>query len=144
MKKALLYIIIAIAAIALVGFILTSNKAKNDAETEVVSKKNTSVAVRVTEVKKGTPNTDYVANGTFAPIQEISFPAENSGRVARVLVDEGSPVRVGQTLAIIEGDKLNVEVQNAAAAYQTAQADYQRYENAFKTGGVTRQQVDNA
>jgi membrane fusion protein (multidrug efflux system) len=144
MKKALLYIIIAIAAIALVGYILTNNKAKNDAETEVVSKKNTSVVVRVAEVKKGTPNTDYIANGIFAPFQEISFPAENSGRVARVLVDEGSPVRVGQTLAVIEGDKLNVEVQNARAAYQTAQADYQRYENAFKTGGVTKQQVDQA
>lgn len=143
MKK-VIYIVIGVAVIALIGYVLTNNKAKNEAETEVVSKKNSTVAVRVTEVKTGTPNTDYIANGTFAPFQEISFPAENSGRVARVLVDEGSTVRIGQTLAVIEGDKLNVDVQNAQAAYQTAQADYQRYENAFKTGGVTRQQVDNA
>lgn len=144
MKKTLLYIIAAIVVIALMGYILTSNKAKNDAETAVVSEKNASVAVRVAEVETSTPDMAYTANGTFEPFQEISFPAENSGRVARVLVDEGSTVRVGQTLAVIEGDKLNVEVQNARAAYQTAQADYQRYENAFKTGGVTRQQVDQA
>lgn len=144
MKKALLYIIIGIAAIALIGYILTSNKAKNEAETALVSKQNTSVAVRTAEVKTSVPDLEYVANGIFAPYQEISFPAENSGRVARVLVDEGSTVRVGQTLAVIEGDKLNIEVQNASAAYQTAQTDYQRYENAFKTGGVTRQQLDQA
>jgi RND family efflux transporter MFP subunit len=144
MKKALIYIVVIIAAIALIGYILTGNKAKNDAEAEIVSKKNPAVAVRVAEVKTAIPNQDYIANGTFAPFQELSFPAENSGRVVRVLVDEGSPVRVGQTLAVIKGDQLNIEVQSANAAYQTAQADFQRYENAFKTGGVTKQQVDQA
>jgi len=144
MKKALIYIVVGIAAIALIGYVLTSNKASNEAETEIVSKKNPAVAVRIAEVKTGTPNQDYLANGTFAPFQELSFPAENSGRVVRVLVDEGSSVRVGQTLAVIKGDQLNIEVQSAQAAYQTAQADFQRYENAFKTGGVTKQQVDQA
>jgi len=144
MKKVILYIFIAVAAIALIGYVLTSNKAKNEAETAIVSKKNTAVTVRIAEAKKGTPEMDYVANGNFAPFQELSFAAENSGRVVKVLVDEGSPVRIGQTLAVIEGDKLNIDVQNANAAYQTALADYQRYENAFKTGGVTRQQVDQA
>lgn len=144
MKKALIYIVVGIAAIALIGYVLMGNKAKNDAEAEIVSKKNPAVAVRVAEVKTAIPNQDYLANGTFAPFQELSFPAENSGRVVRVLVDEGSAVRVGQTLAVIKGDQLNIEVQSANAAYQTAQADFQRYENAFKTGGVTKQQVDQA
>jgi len=144
MKKTILYIVVAIAVIGLMGYILSSNKAKNEAETAVVSQKNATVAVRIAEVKTGTPNMDYVANGNFAPFQELSFAAENSGRVLKVLVDEGSSVKIGQTLAIIEGDKLNIDVQNANAAYQTALADFQRYENAFKTGGVTKQQVDQA
>jgi len=143
MKK-VLYIVIGVAVIALIAYVLTNNKAKNEAETEIVSKKNPAVAVRVAEVKNSVPNQDYIANGNFAPFQELSFPAENSGRVVRVLVDEGSNVRVGQTLAVIKGDQLNIEVQSANAAYQTAQADFQRYENAFKTGGVTKQQVDQA
>jgi len=143
MKK-VLYIIGGIAAIALIAFILTNNKNNNENETEQISKTNSTVAVRIDTVKSEVPNLDYVANGNFAPSQELEFPAENSGRVVKVLVDEGSPVRVGQTLAIIKGDQLSIEVSNTRAAYQNAVTNSQRYENAFKTGGVTKQQLDQA
>lgn len=143
MKK-VLYIVGIVAVIALFAYILNSNKAKNEAETAVVSQKNTAVTVRIDTVKTEIPNLDYIANGNFAPAQELSFPAENSGRVVRVLVDEGSVVRKGQVLAVIKGDQLSVELTNAQAAYNTAVADMQRYENAFTTGGVTKQQVDQA
>lgn len=143
MKK-VLYIIGIVAVIGLMVYILKGNKEKNEAETAVVSQKNTAVTVRTDTVKSEIPNLDYVANGNFAPAQELSFPAENSGRVIRVLVDEGSVVRKGQVLAVIKGDQLSVELTNAQAAYNTAIADRQRYENAFQTGGVTKQQVDQA
>lgn len=143
MKK-VLYIVGIVAAIGLMVYILKGNKEKNEAETAVVSQKNTAVTVRTDTVKSEIPNLDYVANGNFAPAQELSFPAENSGRVIRVLVDEGSVVRRGQVLAVIKGDQLSVELTNAQAAYNTAIADRQRYENAFQTGGVTKQQVDQA
>lgn len=143
MKK-VLYIVGIVAAIGLMVYILKGNKEKNEAETAVVSQKNTAVTVRIDTVKTEIPNLDYVANGNFAPAQELSFPAENSGRVIRVLVDEGSVVRKGQVLAVIKGDQLSVELTNAQAAYNTAIADRQRYENAFQTGGVTKQQVDQA
>ncbi len=143
MKK-VLYIVIAIAVLGLGAYILMKNKEKNESETAVVSQKNTAVVVRTAVVKNEVPNTDYVANGTFEPSQQLEFPAENAGRVVRVLVDEGDVVRVGQVLAVIKGDQLNIDLQNAQAAYQNAQADNQRYENAFKTGGVTKQQLDQA
>ena len=143
MKK-VLYIVIGVAVIGLIAYILTNNKKKNEAETELISKKNATVAVRIATVKSEVPNLDYVTNGTFAPSQELSFPAENSGRVVKVLVDEGDRVRVGQVLAVIKGDQLNIQLQNTKAAYENAKADSQRYENAFKTGGVTKQQLDQA
>ena len=143
MKK-VLYVVIGIAVIGLIAYILTNNKKKNENETEQISKTNSTVAVRIDTVKTEVPNLDYIANGTFAPSQELSFPSENSGRVIRVLVDEGDVVRKGQVLAVIKGDQLNIELSNAQAAYQNAQSDSQRYENAFKTGGVTKQQVDQA
>jgi membrane fusion protein (multidrug efflux system) len=143
MKK-VLYIVIGVAVIGLIAYILTNNKNKNETETALISKQNDAVAVRIDTVKTEVPNQDYVANGTFAPSQELSFPAENSGRVIKVLVDEGDAVRIGQVLAVIKGDQLNIELSNAKAAYQNALSDSQRYENAFKTGGVTKQQVDQA
>ncbi len=143
MKK-VIYIVIGIAVLGLGAYILMQNKEKTEAETAVVSEKNTAVMVRTAVVKKEVPNTDYVANGTFEPFQQLEFPAENNGRVVRVLVDEGDAVRKGQVLAVIKGDQLNIQLQNAQAAYQNAVTDSQRYENAFKTGGVTKQQLDQA
>jgi membrane fusion protein (multidrug efflux system) len=143
MKK-LIYIGIGIGVLGLFGFILMNNKKKNEAETAIVSEKNTTVAVRTASVKTEAINSDFVANGNFIPSQELKFSAENSGRVIKVLVEEGSQVRIGQTLAIIKGDQLSIDVQNANAAYQNALTDSKRYENAFKTGGVTQQQLDQA
>lgn len=143
MKK-ILTVVIIIAVLGLGYFILNKNKEKNEAETAVVAQTNNSVAVRIDTVKTEVPNLEYIANGTFEAAQQLEFPAENNGRVVKVLVDEGDAVRVGQVLAIIKGDQLNIQLQNAKASYENAQSDAQRYENAFKTGGVTKQQVDQA
>lgn len=143
MKK-VLYIGIGLAVLGLIGFVLNNNKSKNEAETAIVAQKNSAITVKAESIKSENVSTDFIANGNFAPLQELSFSAENSGRVIQVLVKEGSAVRIGQTLAIIKGDRLSVDVQSAKANYQNALADSQRFENAFKTGGVTKQQLDQA
>lgn len=144
MKKTFIYIIVIVAVIVVIGLVLSKNKAKNENEQAIVSAKNATVAVRVDTVASKVMSTDFVSNGTFIPSQQLNFSAENSGRVMKVLVDEGSSVRIGQTLAIIKGDKLSVDVTSARASYNNALADAQRYENAFKTGGVTKQQLDQS
>lgn len=144
MKKSIIYIVVTVAVIAVIAFVLANNKAKNEQEQAIVSEKNATISVRVDTVATKAISTDFVSNGNFMPSQELKFSAENSGRVVKVLVDEGSPVRIGQVLATIKGDKLSVDVASAQAAYQNAVADNQRYENAFKTGGVTKQQVDRS
>lgn len=142
--RALITIVVLAGAFALVGAVLNSNKKKNEEKTAIVAQADGSVAVRVSEVKKQPLQLDYTANGNFIPVQQLNFSAENSGRVITVLADEGSRVRKGQTLAIIKADQLNVDLDNAQAGYKLAQADKERYENAFKTGGVTQQQLDQA
>ncbi len=144
MKKIIITGVVIIAAVAGIMFVLNKNKAKNAADTAIVAEKNAGVAVRVDTIKQQVVNADVVANGTFAPIQELKLSAETSGQVQKVYVKEGDRVSVGQTLAVIKADKFNVGVNNAQAAYNTALADAQRFENAFKTGGVTKQQLDQA
>jgi RND family efflux transporter MFP subunit len=134
-----------IGVFVLIGSVLANNKKKNAEKTAVVAQTATSdVAVRVSPVQKQSIELDFSANGNFAPAQQMNFASENSGRVIRVLVDEGSPVRKGQTLAIIKTDALNIDLETAQAAYQNALRDKQRYENAFETGGVTQQQLDQS
>lgn len=144
MKKNIITGIIILGAIAIIAVVLTNNKKENEAKTAIVAEKNASVSVKVETVKTEEVSLDFSANGNFEPLQELSFSAEKPGRVVRVLVDEGDHVRVGQTLAIVRSEQISSDLQTAQASYQNALSDYSRFENAFKTGGVTKQQLDQA
>lgn len=144
MKKNITIGIVIIATLALIGFILMKNKEANAEKIAIVAEKNASVSVKVATVKTEEINLDFVANGSFEPKQELTFAAEKSGKVVRVLAKEGDRVSAGQTLAIMRGDAINVSAQATEAAYQNAKSDYSRFDNAYKTGGVTKQQLDQA
>ncbi|MEO8535370.1 MAG: efflux RND transporter periplasmic adaptor subunit [Flavobacterium sp.] len=144
MKKIIITIVVIIAALAVIGYVLNNNKKENKAKTDIVAEKNAAVSVKVSAVKTEEVSLDFVANGNFQPIQELTFSAEKSGKVINVLAKEGDYVKVGQTLLTVRGDVINVSAQQAQAVYQNAKSDYSRYENAFKTGGVTKQQLDQA
>jgi len=126
------------------AWVLTNNKAKNEAKTAIVAQGHAEVPVRVKLVEKQSLLQDMSANGKIAAGQELNFASENSGRVIRILVDEGDHVQKGQTLAVIKADQLNVDVEAAQAAYQNALRDKERFESAFSTGGVTQQQMDQS
>ncbi|MFZ4860703.1 efflux RND transporter periplasmic adaptor subunit [Sphingobacterium sp. Mn56C] len=144
MKRVIITVVIIAATLGGIFYILNKNKTKNDALTQEAAKTNTFVAVRVDTVRSEAINVAYIANGTFEPKQEVTVSAETAGRVVRVLVQEGTQVSAGQTLAVIEGDKLNVNVVNAQANYDNALSTVQRFESAYSSGGVTLQQLDQA
>jgi RND family efflux transporter MFP subunit len=144
MKKIIISVVVIIGALAIIGYVLTKNKEENKAKTDVVAEKNAAVSVKTAQVKTEEVSLDFIANGSFEPIQELTFSAEKSGKVISVLVKEGDYVNVGQTLVIVRSDVINVNAQTAKAGYDNAKSDYDRYENAYKTGGVTKQQLDQA
>jgi membrane fusion protein (multidrug efflux system) len=144
MKKTILIIIAIVASLGVIGYVLTKNKEENKAKTDIVAEKNAAVSVKVAQVKTESLSLDFVANGNFAPTQELTFSAEKSGKVISVLVKEGDYVNVGQTLVIVRSDVININANNAKAVYENAKSDYARYENAYNTGGVTKQQLDQA
>ncbi|MEP6803562.1 efflux RND transporter periplasmic adaptor subunit [Flavobacterium sp. FlaQc-47] len=144
MKKTIITIVIIIAALGVIGYVLNNNKKENKAKTDIVAEKNAAISVKVAPVKTEEVSLDFVTNGNFQPIQQLTFSAEKSGKVISVLAKEGDYVKVGQTLLTVRGDVINVNAQQAQAVYANAKSDYSRYENAFKTGGVTKQQLDQA
>lgn len=144
MKKNITIVFVIVAVLAVIGFVLTKNKKENTAKTDIVAQKNAAVSVKTTQVKTEEVALGFVANGNFEPMQELTFSAEKSGKVISVLVKEGDYVNVGQTLVIVRSDVINVNAQTAKAVYDNAQADFARYENAYKSGGVTKQQLDQA
>jgi len=144
MKKIIITVVIIAASLGLIAYILTNNKKENEAKTAIVAEKNASVSVKIDTVKTENISLDFVSNGNFEPTQELKFSAEKSAKVVSVLAKEGDYVKAGQTLAIVRSDVINVNAQTAQSSYENAAADYNRYENAFKTGGVTKQQLDQA
>lgn len=144
MKKTLIYIIIAVVLVGLAAYKIAGNKEKQQQEVAEVAKQVDKINVNVITVSRQDINTDYTANGTFIAKQEMNQSSEISGRIVSVLVKEGSKVSAGQTLATIKRDAIDVDVTQAQNNFQNAIADNQRYENAYKTGGVTKQQLDNS
>ncbi|MGC4127956.1 MAG: efflux RND transporter periplasmic adaptor subunit [Bergeyella sp.] len=144
MKKTLIYIIVAAVLVGLAAWKIADNKKKQTAEVAEVAKQIDKINVNVTTVQFENINTDYSANGTFIPKAEMNISSEIAGRVVSVLVKEGSRVGAGQTVAVIKKDAIEVDMTQAKNNLQNAIIDNQRYENAFKTGGVTKQQLDNS
>ncbi|ASW73316.1 RND transporter [Chryseobacterium piperi] len=144
MKKTLIYIIVAAVLIGLAAYKIAGNKEKQTKEVNEVAKQVDKINVNIVTVKRENIDTDYSANGTFLPKAEMNQSSEIAGRIVSVLVKEGSRVSAGQTLATIKRDAIEVDVSQAQNNLQNAIIDNQRYENAYKTGGVTKQQLDNS
>ncbi len=144
MKKTIIYIIVAAVLVGLAAYKIAGNKEKQTKEVQEVAKQVDKINVNVVTVARENIDTDYAANGTFIPKQESNQSSEISGRIVSVLVKEGSRVGAGQVLATIKKDAIEVDVTQAQNNLQNAMIDNQRYENAFKTGGVTKQQLDNS
>ena len=144
MKKTLIYVIVAAILVGLFVYKITTNKKEQTAKVAEVAKMVDKINVNVITASRSDIDTDYSANGTFIPKAETDLSSEIAGRVISVLVKEGSRVGAGQVVATIKKDAIEVDMTQAQNNLQNAIIDNQRYENAFKTGGVTKQQVDNS
>ncbi|WP_298709552.1 efflux RND transporter periplasmic adaptor subunit [Chitinophaga sp.] len=145
MKKVLIYGTLTIAAIAAIIWKLNANKAANVAKTEFVKQSNTGDIPVVTE-KAARVDFDqqFAANGNFMPFKELTYLSEISGRINQLLVDEGSYVKAGQMLVRIDDEIVGTDLASARANLAQLKVDKDRYEAAFKTGGVTQKQMDDA
>lgn len=141
MKKIIISVVSIVLVLGGIAYTLNKRREKSAEHIAIVSQKNPNVSVRVDVVNFHEVSAQYEANGIFQAKQEVNLSAETQGRVIRVLVEEGSFVRAGQTVAIIKGDQQNVSVNNARAVYNNALSELKRFEGAYATGGVTQQQV---
>ncbi len=144
MKRIIIVIVVIVVALGAIAYVLTNNKKKNEAKTAFIAEGGGAVAVRIASVEKKVVDLDFVANGNFAPKQELNFLSENAGRITKIYVDEGDKVSKGQPLARLDAEIINTDRETAEATYQNAVRDEARYQSSFQTGGVTQQQLDQA
>ena len=142
MKRIIITIVIVIGLLALIGWVLNNNKKENEAKTAVVAQTGGAVVVRAATVNKEPISLNFSANGNFAANQDLTLLSEVSGRITRILVQEGTRVSRGQILAHVDSEYLTLDQQAAEDALQKLKTDQERYKSSFETGGVTKAQLD--
>jgi HlyD family secretion protein len=82
--------------------------------------------VQTVTVTRGRIEVTIGASGNVAASKQVNLAFGASGTVAQVSVTDGQQVKAGQTLARLDTTNLELQVQNAQAALDAAQANLQQ------------------
>ena len=126
MKKAIIYIVVALALIALVVFQLRSNKATTVNRVYQYDKEQ-AINVQAITLKLESVKNDISYPGTFEPNKETRISADIQGKINSVLVDAGSAVRKGQALVQLDNSLLKLQLQTIEIQIEGLEADVKRY-----------------
>ena len=126
MKKTIIYIVLALALIAIVVVRLKGNKETTENR---VYQYNKEVAINVQAItlKPESVNNDISYPGTFEPNKETKVSADIQGKINLVLVDIGSIVKKGETLIQLDNSLLKLQLQTVEIQIEGLEADVKRY-----------------
>ncbi|MNR81387.1 Multidrug resistance protein MdtA precursor [compost metagenome] len=109
------------------------------------------ISVAVATAETGKIARPLVVEGTIAARSEVKILPKMTGRVLSVLVDEGSAVKTGQKLAMIESPEMEWQMQQQKASLLTAQANLSnaqsnldRMRTLVDQGAISQQQYEQA
>lgn len=125
MKK-IIYIILAVALVAIVAFQLMSNKKVTEKR---VYKYDKSAAVDVNVEVVDNKAVEFVVEmtGNFLPYREVKLNTEVQGKIASTLVDEGDIVRKGQTLIQLDIALLKLQLEAVDIQISGMEVDVKRF-----------------
>ena len=75
-------------------------------------------------VKRGPMTREVRGLGTLVPIDTMLIPATTEGRVQRILIYPGTPVRANSVVMVLTSQELETDLLNAEYAVKSAEADY--------------------
>src|SRR5690349_20207593 len=74
-------------------------------------------------VARGPMTRDVHGLGTLVPEETLLIPATTAGRVARILIRPGTPVRANSVVMVLTSPELETDTLNAEYAMKTAEAE---------------------
>lgn len=84
----------------------------------------------------------YVTSGTVTSDHRVSITSRISGYIRKLSVREGDSVKAGDVLVRVDPVNARQGLVQAEADLADAKADMNRYEELFKAGAVSKQQLD--
>ncbi len=76
-------------------------------------------------VKRGPMTREVRGLGTLVPEETLLIPATTAGRVARILIRPGTPVKADSIVMILTSPELETDTLNAEYTLKAAEADYE-------------------
>ncbi len=126
MKKKIIYIIVAVAIIAVVVIRLKSNKEITQNRVYQFNKEQ-AINVQAMTLKAENMNNDISYTGTFEPNKETKISADIQGKILSVLVDAGRSVAKGQALIQLDNSLLKLQLETVNIQIEGLESDVNRY-----------------
>jgi RND family efflux transporter, MFP subunit len=142
MKRTII-IIIALVVLALIVFRLSTNYKKINANKNV-STDLAYVSVNVFPVSKMSINNSLQLTGYMEAYSEIDIAAEAQGTITSLNAVLGQEKSKGSIIATIDDKLKKLAVQTASISVAKLKKDLERYNNLYKGGTVTEQQLNDA
>ena len=140
LKNKKLWIAVAVAAVAIVAYLLLSG-----------GKKKETVTFQTARVERGNIQNSITATGTIEPVTSVTVGTQVSGIVAKLYVDYNSVVKKGQVIAELDRTNLISELNAQKASLSTAQsqlsyqeANHNRYKTLYDKGLVSADEYESA
>lgn len=142
-RRTIISLTLVASAVLLVAF-LTGCKRGTDASTTVASNPVEPVAVREVVVAASVIVDRVILPCSVEAFDEVKISAEVAGRITKLTHDEGQEVKAGEILFLCDTERLQADVDRAKAAFELAEASYQRIDALAKSkyGQATAEQVD--
>jgi membrane fusion protein (multidrug efflux system) len=141
MKKNIVIILVIIVLIGGCSAILLLNKKKIDEKAKIEGNLK-SIPVFVMKLQKTSLSGNFVANGTFTSIHELTVMSETQGKVLDYFFSVGDFVASGKTLAKLDDDITRSQLSLAEAALVKALSDKKKYEDLLKEDAISTQQLE--
>jgi RND family efflux transporter MFP subunit len=142
MKK-IIIIVVVLTILALIIFRLSTNYKKINASKDV-STDLTYVSVNVSPVLKMSINDSLQLTGYMEAFSKIDVAAEAQGTITSLNAALGQEKSKGSIIATIDDKLKKLAVQTACISVAKLKKDLERYNNLYKGGTVTEQQLNEA
>ena len=142
MKK-IIYILVAVALIAVVIIKLKSNKETTEKRVFQFDKEQ-AINVQTDTVKLEIIENENSFTGTFEPNKETKISAEIQGKINSILVDVGSNVKKGQALIQLDNSLLKLQLQSVEIQIEGLETDVQRYKILVQSEAIQGVQLEKA
>jgi len=142
MKK-IIFIVIALFVVTLIVFRLSSNYKKVNASKNV-STDLAYVSVNVSPVSKLSINDSLQLTGYMEAYSEIDIAAKAQGTITSLNAELGQKKSKGSIIATIDDKLKRLAVQTARISVAKLKKDLERYNNLYKGGTITEQQLIEA